>query len=218
MVTGKDIVHNYIKPIGTTTSGERVGEKVERFAGSLGDIMDDRPLYVRPVANSNEVIKKIKERGKSACLITLKDERIVGIVTPREFLKPLIRFRGEGELPVYIVGLSEAGNFFERAIVEDKIRRVVRRAVKMHPHLSEISITIKPSRTGGVRTRYEVSVNVYSKATEEQFDIDKDGWDLMRVFDELSDALDRVLRESKHEPESLSKEEKLFRHSLWFKS
>jgi hypothetical protein len=87
----------------------------------------------------------------------------------------------------------------------------------MHPYLSEVSITIKPSRTRGARTRYEVAANVYSNTTEEQFDIEKDGWDLMIVFDELSDALDRVLRDSKHEPKSLSKEEKLIRYSLRFK-
>jgi hypothetical protein len=37
------------------------------------------------------------------------------------------------------------------------------------------------------------------RASEEQFDIKKDGWDLMKVFDELGDTLDRLLRDSKHE-------------------
>ncbi len=100
----------------------------------------------------------------------------------------------------------------------EKIRRVVKRAMKIHPHLSEISISIKATRQRGKRSRYEVTANVYSKATEEQFDVRKDGWDLMRVFDEIGDALDRLLRDSKHKARALSEEEMRTRYSLRLRS
>jgi len=216
IVTAKNIVLNFVAPLGTVTVGDRIGEMIPRFTGKLGDIMDSYPLTAETETSSQEIAIRMMELGKSACVITVEDE-VVGIITPRELIEPMMKFRGEEEFPVYIVGLSEVGDFLERTVVEDKIRRVIKRAMKIHPHLSEVSITIKPSRTGGIRTRYEVAVNVYSKTTEEQFDVEKDGWDLLKVFDELSDVLDRVLRESKHEPKSLSKEEKLIRHSLWFR-
>lgn len=218
MVTAKVLVHIFVTPIGTATTGERIGEKIPRLTGTLGDIMDAHPLTAGPDASALQIVEKMSEREKTACLITLEDGRVVGIITPREMMAPMFRFRGEDEIPVYIVGLQEVGDFFERAVAEEKIHRVVKRALKIHPHLSEISIRIKATRQRGKRSRYEVTANVYSTATDEQFDVRKDGWDLMRVFDEISDALDRLLRDSKHEAKALSEEEKRARYSLWLRT
>jgi len=214
MVTANDLVHTYITPIGTVTTGNRVGDKIPRFTGTLEGIMDSYPLTVGSQASAREVARKLTEHKKSACVMTLADDQVVGIITPRELLKPMMRFRGEGEIPVYIVGLSEVGDFFERAVVEEKIRRIVKRALTIHPHIAEISIKMKSSRTGGSRARYEVAANVHSLATEERFDVSKEGWDLMAVFDQVGDALDRFLRDSKHEPKPLSEEERSIRFSM----
>lgn len=55
------------------------------------------------------------------------------------------------------------------------------------------------------------------RATEEQFDIEIEGWDLMEVFDEISETLDRVFRDYKHEPRVLSEAEEWARYSLWLR-
>lgn len=43
------------------------------------------------------------------------------------------------------------------------------------------------------------------RATEEQFDIEIEGWDLMEVFDEISETLDRVFRDYSMNQESYQK-------------
>jgi len=218
IVTAKALVHTFVTPIGTSTTGERFGEKIPRLTGTVGEIMEKLPLTAGPDVNALQIAEMMNERKKTACLIMLEDNRVFGILTPRELMAPMLRFRGEDELPVYIVGLQEYGDFYEKAIVEEKVRRVVKRAMKIHPHLSEISIRISATRERGNRSRYEVTANVYSKATEEQFDIGKSGWDLMKVFDEISDTLDRLLRDSKHEAKILSERERRARYSLWLRT
>jgi CBS domain-containing protein/ribosome-associated translation inhibitor RaiA len=214
VVTAKDVATIYSRPIGATTTGDVVGEKVPRYVGVLGDVMDKSPVTASAESTALEVSKMISERQKGCCVI-LKDDKVVGIVTPRELLSPLLRFRRpEEELVAYITGLDEALGFLDRSVVESKVMRVVRRARRIHPHISEVAVNIKTSRARGNRKRYEVDVNVYSKATDERFNLRKEGWDPYNLFDEVSKALDRVLRESKHEPRGESRTQKRIRFSL----
>jgi len=213
LVTAKDIVHTFITPIGSATTGERIGQKVARFSGTLGEIMDAHPYTAEPETNAREVAGRMRELGKSACLVAGDDGRLFGIITPRELMAPMLRFLGEEELPVYIVGLSGEEYFFDRAVAEEKIRRVVRRGVEIHPHMAEVSVKVERSSPGGERKRYEVSAEVYNYSRGERFAVKEEGYDLLRVFDELCDALDRVMRDSKHEPRRLSEEERLKRLS-----
>jgi len=197
MVTAKNIVHAFITPISKTTTGERVGEKVARFPGTVSGIMDPRPFTVGSDGSALEVARGLRDQGKSACVVVDLRRMILGIITPRELLLPLLRFRKAEELPVYIVGLS--GTDLERSVAEEKVRRVVERSLKIHPHINEVSVRVKQSKTRGTQTRYEVTARVLS--AEEQFIAEEEGWDLLKVFDKLCDTLDKALRKSKHEPE-----------------
>jgi len=198
MVTAGSIVHTFITPISKTTMGDRVGEKVSRFPGPVSGIMDLHPFTVEPDASALDVACGMRDQRKSACIVTDPRRAILGIITPRELMAPLLRFRPEKELPVYIVGLEDE-DFFERAVAEEKVRRVVRRSMKMHPNIQEISIRVKRSQTQGKQTRYEVTARVLSP--DEQILAEADGWDILAVFDGLCDTLDKALRKSKHEPE-----------------
>ena len=160
--------------------------------------MDLHPFTVGPDASALDVACGLRDRRKSACIVTDQRRMILGILTPRELLGSLLSFRVEGELPVYIMGLSDE-DFFERAVAEEKVRRVVRRSMKIHPHIQEVSIRIKRSQSRGSKTRYEVTARVLSP--DEQIIAETDGWDLLEVFDKLCETLDKALRKSKHEPE-----------------
>lgn len=197
IVTAKDIVHTFITPISKTTTGARVGEKVVRFPGMVIGIMDRHPLTVGADDSALEVARGLRDQGKSACVVTDRRRAILGIITPRELLAPLLRFREEEELPVYIVGLSGTG--LEESVAEEKVRRVVERSMKIHPHINEVSVRVKQSKTRGTQIRYEATARVLS--AEEQFIAEEEGWDLLEVFDKLCDTLDKALKKSKHEPE-----------------
>lgn len=200
IVTAESIVHTFITPIVRTTRGEVVGEKVDRFPGTVGGIMDVHPFTVGPDASILDVIKGLRDYKKSACVVADEKKAIVSIVTPRELMAPLLSLKQEEELPVYVMGLSEE-DFFERSVAEEKVRRVVRRSMRMHPHIQQVSIKIDRSRVQGNRPRYEMTARVLSP--EEQFIAEATGWDLLAVFDALCDRLDRVLAGSKHGPEQV---------------
>lgn len=197
IVTAEIIVHHFITPIQRPTRGERIGERVERFPGVVGGIMDIQPLTAGPESSVLEVARGLTGQRKSACIIIDKERAILGIVTPRELLTPLAGVMEEKDLPVYIMGISEE-DFFERGVVEEKVRRAVKRGMRMHPHINEISIRVK-SFEGGSRKRYELRARILSPT--EQLTAEAVDWDLMTAFDKLCDRIDRVLSDLKHEPQ-----------------
>lgn len=196
VVTAKSIVHTFIIPASKTTLGERVEEKVPRFPGTVVGVMDPHPFTVGPDASVLFVVCGLRDQAKSACFMTDDRSRILGILTPRELLGPLLRVRAEEVLPVYIIGLSDE-DFFERAVAEEKVRRVVRRGMSFRPDITEVSIRIKSSQTKGNRTRYEIVARALSP--EGQINAEAEGWDLLRVFDELCDTLNKAIRRTKPE-------------------
>ena len=198
MVTAESIVHTFITPLGKTTIGDRAGQKGTRFSGLVNRIMDFHPLAIETEASALEAARGLRDQQKSACLLTDERKTILGIITPRELIGLMLRLRTKDELPVYIIGVSDE-DFFERAVAEEKVRRVVMRSMKIHPHIQEVSIRIKRSQAGGTRTRYEATARVLSP--EEQSLAKTEGWDLIAVFDELCDKLEKALKTSKHKPE-----------------
>lgn len=206
IITAKSLIKTFITPIESMTSGDRVGEKIPRFAGLLRDIIDAHPFITSTQISALEIVSTFKERQVSACIIVDEEESILGIITPREVLSILLRLKPEDrKLPIQIVGLSADEDWFDVEVAKDKLRQVVERAIDIHPHILEVSVTIEHSREEGNRSRYELKVHVYTQASSEMFFVEKSGWDLLRVFDEACNALDKVFRDAKHEPKHVSR-------------
>ena len=197
MVCAKDIVQTFIVPLGATTVGERRGEKTARFEGDVKAIMDASPIIARGETSTITLIHELIERGKSACVIVDPNNRIQGIITPRELLTPIAPRRERDTLPVYFVGLSDE-DAFDQGIAEARIRRVVERGMMIHPHIHEVAIVIEKTRERGNQTLFELTANVYSTVPEEQFSITEEEWGLVEAFAKLAETLDSVLRRSKH--------------------
>jgi CBS domain-containing protein/ribosome-associated translation inhibitor RaiA len=196
MVTAETLVHSFITPASKATTGDRVGERAPRFPGQVSAVMDTHPCTVGPEASVLETLRGLRDTGKGACVMTSPTQTILGIVTPRELISLITRLRVEEELPVYIIGLSDE-DFFERAVAEEKVRRVLQKGMKFRPDINEISIRIKSSKTRGSRTRYELTARALSP--EGQINAEARGWDLIKVFDELCDTLGKAIRKSKPE-------------------
>jgi len=193
-VTAEDIVRTFITPASKTTTGERVGRSTSRFPGSVTGVIDTHPLSVGQDASVLDVACGMRDRGKGACFMMGERGRILGVLTPRELMAPLLRLRAARELPVYIMGLTDE-DFFEREVAEEKVRRVVRKSMRYRPDITEVSVNIKTSQTRGERTRYELTGRALTQ--DGQINAKAGGWDLLGVFDELCDALEKVLRRSK---------------------
>jgi predicted transcriptional regulator/ribosome-associated translation inhibitor RaiA len=201
IVTAEILVHTFIVPSSRMTMGNKRGQMVPKFSGQVSGVMDTQPLTVGAEANALEAAREMTRMSKSACLIVDEQDWVHGIITPRELLQPIYDLRGEAELPVYIVGLTADEDWFDAAVAENKIRRVVERAQNIRPYLHEVRVQIEKQRTGGNRTRYEVRAHIYTKLGRETIHVKQEGWDLLEVFDELTQALDQILRDEKEEHE-----------------
>jgi CBS domain-containing protein/ribosome-associated translation inhibitor RaiA len=197
IVTSDAIVHTFITPASKTTRGEVGGRKVTRFPGKVSAVMDPRPLTVEPDADMLQVVQGLSRSGKTACLM-VEDDAVHGIVTPRELLGLIAGLRAEEEIPVYIVGITDE-DFFERAVAEDKLRRIVERSMRIHPDIAEVRVKVKKQRDRGERTRYSLSASAVGPSVE--FHAENEGWGLMEAFDGLCDALEKTLRRAKREPQ-----------------
>ena len=198
MVTSDVIVHTFITPASKTTRGDVVGEKVTKFPGKVSGVMDSQPLTVGLDADMFQVVQGRSESGKTACLM-VDDEGVVhGIITPRELLGLIAGLRVEDEIPVYIVGITDE-DFFERAVAENKLRRIVAKNMRIHDGITEVSVRIKKQSTRGERMRYRLNARVMGPNVG--FNAENEGWGLMETFDGLCDALDNTLRRAKKEPQ-----------------
>ena len=202
MVTAKILVNTFIVPASRMSSGNLSGEMVSRFSGQVSGVMDTQPLKFGSEANALEVANEMIRMSKSACLIVDEEDLVQGIITPRELLQPIYDLRGEAEFPIYIVGLTADEDWFDAAVAENKIRRVVERAHNMRPYLHEVRVQIEKQSTGGNRTHYEVRAHLYMKLGGETIYVKQEGWDLLEVFDEVTQALDQILRDQKQEHET----------------
>ncbi|KON30545.1 hypothetical protein AC482_03580 [miscellaneous Crenarchaeota group-15 archaeon DG-45] len=200
VATAGNIVHIFLIPASSATRGDLGGEKVTRFSGAISAVMDARPLAVGPDASALDVARGLKGKEKSACVMLDDRGSVLGIITPRELISILLTLRAEEELPVYIMGLAEKEDFYEGAVAEDKVRRVVMRSLKFHPHITEVSVRIKRQQPTGRRARYQVTARAVSAV--EHFNATAEGWDLMATFDDLCEKLDRTLRKAKPQPEA----------------
>ncbi len=201
IVTAEILVHTFIVPASRMTMGSKSGRMVPKFSGQVSGVMDAQPLRVGPEASALKVAKEMTRTGEGACLLVDEQDRVQGIITPRELLRPIYDLRGEAELPVYIVGLSAEENWFDAAVAENKIRRVVQRAQSMRPHLHEVRVHIEKQRASGNRTRYEARAHIYTKLGGETIHVKQEGWDLLEMFDSLTQAMDQILRDEKQEQE-----------------
>ncbi|MFQ6053125.1 MAG: CBS domain-containing protein [Candidatus Bathyarchaeia archaeon] len=199
MVTAGDIVHAITVSASRTTHGGRGEENVTRFPGLVSGVMDVHPFTVGLDASALDVVWGLRDMKKIACIMVDEGGSILGIMTPREMISILLRLRMEEELPVYIVGLTDRDGFYERAVAEDKVRRVVERTMKFHPRITEVSVKIKRQQPEGTRVRYQVSARAFSAV--EQFIVTAEGWGLLESFDKLCENLDKKLRRRKRQPE-----------------
>jgi len=196
MITASMIVHTFINPAGRATTGGRGGGHVQRFPGKISGFMESNPVTIGPDGNLLEALRMMIDKDESACIIVDNEKKIIGILTPRELLSPLLGLQIEEGLPVYIMGLTDE-DFFEKAIAEEKVRRIVNKGLKFRPDITEVSVRIKKGKSQGNRIRYEVIGRALSP--DGQINATANGWGLLAVFDELCGALGKAISRTKPE-------------------
>jgi len=107
MITAKDLVWHFIKPRDIVTAlGERKGEKLRIFEMSIRGLVDTHPLHVTPRTSIIDVVSEMVALKKSYCLV-VEERRPVGIITPRDVIKLLTKFRPKAQIPLCIFGFKD---------------------------------------------------------------------------------------------------------------
>jgi len=196
MVTAQEIVEIFATGIGRAKTGERLGQKVTKYPGTVEAIMDKHPLTFKPDATALEVARGLRDQEKSAAVIVDDDEGVLGIITPKELLRLVAEPEQEPELPISIVGLTNE-EFLAKSLAEDKVKRAIEIGLRIHPDINSVQIVIKKSEKGGEKGRYELTARVITP--REQFKAESEGYDLVKAFDELVSSLEKIFKGAKRE-------------------
>ena len=209
VITAKHIAYHFIIPATGTERGERIGETIGRLDGPVEGVMDPKPFTEEPQASALETACVFGEEEKSSCIVTGVGKEVLGILTPKELITLL---RGilteERRLPISIVGLKQ-DKFFEAAAAEEKIRRMIEKNIRFYPPIEEVTIVLNSRNVGGNQTRYEATARIHGPYG--QFHTKEQSWDLLALFDELCEELDRMLRKKKQETTKRPKQRKTSR-------
>jgi CBS domain-containing protein len=187
MLTSHRLLDSIIPPERPMRSGWRPeARRVDQL--SVSGLME-RPLVCDMHEEASSVLKKLIGMRKSYALIGFGQE-LQGIVTYRDFVAVLVKPERR-TVPVYLVGLPE--ELFQAEGVRAKFVRSIELLRKSYPEIMEARSTIKTSSPKGKkgRKRYEVKAFVYTP--RKIFTHSESGWDLLSIFEVLSDRLKRII-------------------------
>ena len=88
MISIEDILKNIYWPQKRQTTGDIVGEKIETLSVPAKGIMAKPLITVEPQTSLRVTEKTMHDRDIS-CLLVVSNDRLVGIVTKRDFLEPI---------------------------------------------------------------------------------------------------------------------------------
>lgn len=169
---------------------ERIGKK------SIGVVNAEYRLHVAVAGILNKevvtadvqdsihtVSNKMLSTDSTYCIIKLWDE-VQGILTYRD-LVALLGEKIQEDIPVFIIGLPD--DPLEAELAKSKFGNVVKLLRKIYPDILEARCRIKLKDVTGQRKRYEVDAHIIW--THGNITYTDAGYDLARIFDEMSDAL-----------------------------
>jgi hypothetical protein len=117
------------------------------------------------------------------CVIEAIDE-VQGIITYRDIIT-LLGEKVEEEIPIFLIGLPD--DPLDAELAKSKFANLVKLLKKMYPDIEQARCHLKIRDIQGARKRYEVDANIIS--THRVTSYVNVGWDLAKMFDQMSDSL-----------------------------
>jgi CBS domain-containing protein/ribosome-associated translation inhibitor RaiA len=169
---------------------ERIGKKSvgidnaeDRFSIEVSGLANDDVITANVDESLQVVCDRMINAGSTYCIIRVWDE-IQGIITYRDIVA-LLGEKMEEDIPMYIVGLPDEP--FDAELAKSKFTNITRFLRKIYPDIEEARCHIKLRSVQGARKRYEIDVHILS--THGNISYTNIGWDLAKLFDEMTDAL-----------------------------
>ncbi len=191
MITSRDILE-------VTLGSERIGRK------SLGidETQDRLELAVTGIAGENVVSSEVEDSLQSVtdlivshnstyCIIKAIEE-VQGIITYRDIIS-LLGEKVEEDIPVFLIGLPE--DPLDAELAKAKFGNIVKLIKTVYPDIEEARCRLKIREIQGARKRYEANSNIIS--THAITSYTNSGWDLAKMFDQMSDSLKKRMAHRK---------------------
>lgn len=169
---------------------ERVGKrdigskKIRSLESGVGNLGTNRMAICSPLDNLNQVIDSMLHANTTFCLVLLRDG-LQGIITYRDILNLLVT-RQKSIVPLFIIGMPKEDN---ANIISSKFTKVLDRLAKVYPDIQEARVYVKKVHGTGSRYNYEVSTVILTPI--KRYIFARNGYDLSKIFDEISG---RILR------------------------
>ena len=172
---------------------ERVGKrdigskKIRNLASSVGNLGTNRMASCSPLDNLNQVVDSILHANTTFCLVFLRTG-LQGIITYRDILNLLVTREKKSVVPLFIVGIPKEENV---GIIMTKFTKTIDRLSKVYPDIQEARVYIKKVHSSKGRQNYEVSTVILTPT--EKYVFGRNGFDLSKAFDEISNRILRKL-------------------------
>lgn len=200
MITSAHIIQRAMLPserIGRKSIG--IKDKPTRLDLNIGGIMDKNISVSKADDSLYSILDLILNTNSTYTIVKSFDE-IQGIITYRDIIG-LLGERVEEEIPTFMVGLPD--DPFDAELSKSKFTSIVRLLRRVSPEIEEARCHMKLRGVKGERKRYEVAVNIITPYRRHTYT--NIGWDLAKMFDQMSDSLKKQLahRRSRRQRESV---------------
>lgn len=192
------IVHEG-RPVGMITSKAMLeltlrSERIGRKSVGIAETRNRLDLAVTGVADKNVISANVDETVQSVtdllvsqnstyCIVKAVDD-VQGIITHRDIIA-LLGEKVEKDTPIFLIGLPD--DPIDAELAKSKFANIVKHLKTVYPDIEEARCRLKIREIKGARKRYEVDSNIIS--THQVTSYSNSGWDLAKMFDQMSDSL-----------------------------
>jgi CBS domain-containing protein len=158
-------------------------EKLNRLDLQASGIADKNVVVSKPNDSLRSAVGTIIDANSTYSVVCFGEE-IQGIVTYRDIISLLVEKVVE-DLPAFIIGLPD--DPFDAELAKSKFADTVRFLKRMAPEIEEARCKMKLRDIEGERRRNEVDVSIITPYRRHVYT--NIGWDLAKMFDQMSDSL-----------------------------
>lgn len=188
-----------------TLPSEKIGrrslgiDKLIRLDFPVISIADRNVVTSKADDTLQSVTGLIMDTNSTYSVVKVWDE-VQGIITYRDIVA-LLEEKIEEDIPAFIIGLPE--DPFDAELAKSKFIGLIKLLRKVSPEIEEARCRMKIRDIQGERRRYEVDLNIITPYRRHTYT--NIGWDLAKMFDQMSDALKKRLahRPSRKKRESV---------------
>jgi CBS domain-containing protein len=189
VITSRDLVLSWLQPSEKVRFGSKGVSTVGQQRFAVANLVFDQPVISDITHSFDEGLKRVIRSLSTYTLVTMGSE-LQGIVTLRDFLKPIADEEPRIHLPVNFSGLPT--ETIEGSVAKDKLKSLALRLSKNFPDLLEVKGKVKS--VGKTDKKFEVRLHLY--CSQDVLSFSETGYDLVKVFEELEKRAKRSLSQT----------------------